>query len=112
VTLYPFGGTKLAAEVDRRPSIAAKLSALEGLKLHQDGATEKTFLFDVSLFEAVAAIVKPKRQRVLSEKQLQTLARHAFRCREDAQKSTRERAQTPQGDTSITQAELGPVFSL
>ena len=43
VTIYPQGGTMLAIEVNRRPSIVAKLSALEGLKLRQDGDSEKTF---------------------------------------------------------------------
>ena len=33
VTIYPQGGTMLAIEVNRRPSIVARLSALEGLKL-------------------------------------------------------------------------------
>jgi hypothetical protein len=106
VTIYPHGGSVLAIEVDRRPSIAAKLTALEDIRLHQDGDTEKTFLFDVSLFERVARIVKPKRRRMLTESQLQVLAKHAFQCRDGAQKSSLKRAQTPQADNFITQGEL------
>src|SRR5262245_62607542 len=77
VTIYPQGGSTLAVEVDRRPSIAAKLTAL-GLRLHQDGDTERTFHFDVSQFEEVAQIVKPKTRRVLTPAQVQVLAKHAF----------------------------------
>src|SRR5688500_17150373 len=63
VIIYLYGGTTLAVDVDRRPSIAARLRALDGVKLHQDGDTEKTFLFDMSLFDQVAVIVKPRRKR-------------------------------------------------
>src|SRR5262249_32920072 len=102
VTIYPHGGTTLAVEVDRRPSIAAKLAALEGLKLHQDGDTEMTLLFDVGLFEKVAEIVRPKRRKMLTDLQRQTLTKHAFQCRDGAQESTLKRAPTPQADILVT----------
>lgn len=110
VTIYPYGGTTLAVEVNRRPSIANKLTRMEGVKLHQDGSTETTFLFDVTLFEAVAAIVNPKRRRRVTPTQLAALLKHQRRFEVGAQKSKLERAPTPQGDTTITQAEVGPVF--
>ena len=104
ITIYPYGSTVLAIEVDRRPSIAAKLTALNGLRLHQDGDVERTYLFDLSLFDQVAEIVKPRKRRILTETQLQALARHAFQGRDGARKSTPKRAPTPPADIPITQA--------
>jgi hypothetical protein len=71
ITIYPHGGTLLALECDRRPGIARQLAALLGVRVHQDGGMggEMTFLFDVSLFEHIAAIVKPRRRRRLSDEQ-------------------------------------------
>jgi hypothetical protein len=62
VTIYPFGGTTLAIEVDRRPKLANRLAAISGVVLWQDGDDEKTFLFHASLFETVAAVAKPRRR--------------------------------------------------
>jgi hypothetical protein len=61
--IYPHGGDTPAVEVDYHPKVAKLLAALPGVALHQDGDGEKTFLFPVSLFEAVAAIVRPRRRR-------------------------------------------------
>jgi len=110
VTIYPYGGDTLAVEVDRRPSIVARLTAIEGLQLHQDGDVEKTFLFDVSLFDQVAEVVKPRKRRRLTPTQRQALAKHAFSCRDGAQKSTRKRARRPQGDLAAAQAQVGSLF--
>jgi hypothetical protein len=76
VIIYPYGGATLAVEVDRRPSIVAKLKAIEGLKLYQDGDVEKTFLFDLALFEQVAEVVKPRRKRRVTPLQLQALLKN------------------------------------
>jgi len=111
VMIYLHGGDTLAVEVDRRPSIVAKLKAIEGLNLHQDGDLEKTFLFDVALFEQVAEVVKPRKRRRLTPTQRQALAKHAFSCRDGAQKPTLERAQTSPSDFAATQAQFGPLFS-
>jgi len=104
VTIHPHGGSTLAAEVNRRPSIATKLIPLEGVKLHQDGDFEKTFLFDVSLFEAVAAIVKAKKRRRVTPTQLAALLKHQRRFEVGAQKSTLERAQAPEADSGAALA--------
>jgi hypothetical protein len=106
VTIYPYGGNVLAVEVDCRPSIAAKVAAIDGVTLRQDGATEKTFHFDVSLFERVAQIVKPRKRRLLTETQLQALLKNQRRFEAGAQKSSLKRAQTPQADNFITQGGL------
>jgi hypothetical protein len=61
--IYPFGGTALAVEVDGHPGLARRLATLPGVRLHQDGDCEKTFVFDAADFDAVAAIVRPRVRR-------------------------------------------------
>jgi hypothetical protein len=70
VTLYPHGGDTLAVEVNYHPGVCRQLDAL-GLKLHQDGGRhgERTYLFNVSRFEEVAAIVQPRKRRRLNPEQ-------------------------------------------
>src|SRR5262245_39488040 len=75
VAIYPHGEGLLAVQCDGRPSIAKRLAEL-GLRLVQDGDAEKTFVFPVERFEEVAAIVKPRRRRVLSEQHKAVLALH------------------------------------
>jgi hypothetical protein len=69
LVIYPHGGTILALGCDYRPGIARQVAAIPGVRIHQDGGMrgEMTFVFDVSLFDAIAAIVKPRRRRRLSE---------------------------------------------
>jgi hypothetical protein len=63
ITIYPQGGTKLAVECDYHPQIVRQLASIPGVELTQDGDHEKTFVFDVSLIDQLAAIVKPRRRR-------------------------------------------------
>jgi hypothetical protein len=72
-TIFPHGGDLLAAECDRHPSAWRKLDALPGVTLHQAGDGERTYLFDVSLWDVVADIIKPKRRRRLSAAHKQAL---------------------------------------
>jgi hypothetical protein len=77
VTIYPHGAERLAVEVNYRPSLARALVSLPGVIIHQDGGRrggEKTFLFPVDLFDQVAALVKPRRRRVLTDEQRQAAA--------------------------------------
>jgi hypothetical protein len=67
ITIYPHGGSKLAVECDCHPQIARQLCSILGVELIQDGDHEKTFVFDVSLFDQVATIVQPRRHRRLSD---------------------------------------------
>ncbi len=68
-TIYPFGGESLAVQVDGHPKIAKLVGAIPGVVLHQDGDEEKTFLFPITVFEPVAAIVEPKRVKRLTDEQ-------------------------------------------
>jgi hypothetical protein len=65
--IYPHGADRLAVEC--KTKTAHKLMAMSGITVHQQGDTEWTLLFDVAMFDAVAAIVKPRRRRRLSEEQ-------------------------------------------
>ena len=69
--IFPFGGDVLAVDTVRHHAAARKLAALEGVWTHQDGGWggEMCFLFHVDLFDAVAAIVKPRKRRRLSPEQ-------------------------------------------
>jgi hypothetical protein len=66
-TIFPHGGQTLVVEVTSKT--AAKLRPL-GLTVHQEGDREQTLLFGLSQFEAVAAVVKPRRRRKWSPEQL------------------------------------------
>src|SRR5262249_55415242 len=66
-TIYPHGGDTLAVEIDGHPGVARKVAAIAGVRLHQEGDREKTYLFQLDLFPQVAALVKPRRRRKLSE---------------------------------------------
>jgi hypothetical protein len=81
ITIYPVGGNDLAVECDYHRYLARRLAAIPGVVCTQDGDEEKTFRFPVDLFDQVAAIVEPKRRRVLTEDQKTRLAEasHATR---------------------------------
>jgi hypothetical protein len=67
ITIYPFGGSRLAVEVNGHRNIARQLRDLPGATLHQDGDGEQTFVFDLAEFDRVAEIVKPHRRRLWTE---------------------------------------------
>ena len=81
VTIYPFGGDRLAVEVDGRPGLAKKLTGTPDVEPWQDGDREKTCVFDVARFEAVAAVARPRKRRCLPEGQRQACARRLARAR-------------------------------
>jgi hypothetical protein len=69
LVIYPYGGETLALQCDRRNQIANRVAAIPGVKLDQDGDLEheKTFIFDVALFDQIAAIVKPRKKHAASQ---------------------------------------------
>src|SRR5262245_53742455 len=68
-TVYPHGGELLAVEVNGHKNVVSRLRRLEGLRLHQGGDREFTFVFHWSLFLAVAEIVRPHRRPRMTEEQ-------------------------------------------
>jgi hypothetical protein len=80
--IYPHGQAMLAVEIDGHKNVVAQVKKVPGIVLHQDGDTEKTFLFPVDQFGAVAALVHPYRKRRLSEEQkaraVETLRAYQF----------------------------------
>lgn len=80
-TIYPHGGDMLAVEVDYRRRTAKAVAELPGVRLHQDGDQEKTFLFPVELFGQVAAIGKPRKRRQLTEEQRLALVKAGAQTR-------------------------------
>src|SRR5262249_32566591 len=56
-TVYPHGGTTLALEIDYHGKTAEKVGALPGVVLWQRGDQERTYLFDVRLWDQVAELV-------------------------------------------------------
>jgi hypothetical protein len=65
--IYPFGGDFLAVEIIGHPVIARQVADIDGVRLHQDGDGEKTYVFHAELFHLVAAFVRPRRRRKLSD---------------------------------------------
>jgi hypothetical protein len=86
--IYPYSDVLLAAEVDYHPKTAKQLQALTGVALTQDGDYERTFTFSLAVFEQVAAILKPRKRRILTEEQKARLASVAkpFGKRQDVAK--------------------------
>ena len=67
--MFPFGSGLLGASTDRRGGIARRLAALPGCRVHQDGDDGLTIMFPEAMFEAVAAILKPRCRRRWSDAQ-------------------------------------------
>src|SRR5262249_28188620 len=63
--VFPHSDALLAITCDHHPRIAGEL-ARRGLRLHQDGDDEKTFLATPEQFEAVAALIRPRKRRAVS----------------------------------------------
>jgi hypothetical protein len=67
--IYPHSAGLLAVEIDYRPHLAKRVAAIPGVRLHQCGDGEKTFLFPLDRFEQVAEVAKPRRRRRLTPEQ-------------------------------------------
>ncbi len=72
--IYPHSDRLLAVYCDRR-GVLSKLRWIEGLIPHQIGDDEAIYLFEPERFDAVAAVVHPRRRRRLSEKHRAALLR-------------------------------------
>jgi hypothetical protein len=82
--IFPHGGDLLAASTDKAGGVARRLKALAGVTVHQDGDDGATVLFPVEMFNQVAALMKPRRRRVvnLTEEQRAELRERLRRARE------------------------------
>lgn len=69
IVIYPYGGNRLAVEIDHHGILAKRVAQIPGVICTQNGEREKTYVFDLSLFDQVAAIVKPKKRRILTPEQ-------------------------------------------
>jgi hypothetical protein len=66
---FPLGGDWLAASTYKRGKIANRLSALDCCTVVQDADDGLVVRFKVADFDAVAAVMRPRRRRVLSDAQ-------------------------------------------
>src|SRR4029078_10284998 len=67
--IYVHGGGFLGASTNRRGPVANQLARISGVRVVQDGDDGVNVVFHVDLFTQVAAIMKPKRRRRLSDQQ-------------------------------------------
>lgn len=67
--IYPHGGQLLGASTNNRGPIANHLAALSVVRIVQDGDDGVNAVFDVDDFDQVAAVMRPKRRRKLSDEQ-------------------------------------------
>ena len=61
--IYPHGGKTLAVSTDRRGPIAKRLADLDCVTVVQDGDDGITATFDVSDFDRVAEVMRPRKAR-------------------------------------------------
>jgi hypothetical protein len=73
--ICPWGDGVLAACTDRPGRVANKLLALPGVTVQHDGDDGATVTFPVGMLRAVAKVMKPRRARRASAKQLAALSR-------------------------------------
>jgi hypothetical protein len=80
--IYPHGGELLGASTDTRGPTAKALAGLPGVRVVQDGSDGINVVFPAAEFETVAAVLKPRRRRILSPEQRDRLiamgAKHRF----------------------------------
>ena len=65
--IYPYGDDLLVASTKKAGSIARTLKALPYVSLYREGFCGSDLIFPLDQFEAVAAIMKPRKRRRLSE---------------------------------------------
>jgi len=98
--IYPWGPSTLAASTNNWGPTARKLAALDFTTVWQDGDDGMTILFPLERFPEVAALMRPKRRRQMTEEQrraaVERLAKYAF---------TPARQNAGKGQTALETAE-------
>jgi hypothetical protein len=90
--IYPHGDL-LAVEIDGHRRLAKRVAAIPGVSVYLDGDDEKTFLFPMEAFDAVAAVVRPKRRPQLTGQQRAERAERMRRVRAQATRGVRRRGE-------------------
>ena len=65
--IYPFGDDQLVASTKKPGTIAKRLKALPFATIHKDGSDGMDMIFPADRFDDVAAIMKPRKRRRMSE---------------------------------------------
>ena len=98
--ICPWGGSLLAACTRGRGAVAGRLRSLPFAAVVQDGDDGVNVLFDVKHFDDVAAIMRPRRRRHVSEAERQRLAELSRRYgrfrREAISQATNPASESPQ----------------
>ena len=76
--VYPHGGDVLVAEVEGRRVTANRLRQLDCTTTYQEGDSFLAVTFHAADFDEVAAIMKPRRRRQVSDAERQRLASIGF----------------------------------
>lgn len=92
--IYPYGGKKLAVEIDYHNPTAKKVQQIPSVQMIQHGHKEQTFTFHVDLFDQVSELIHPKRRRVLSDEQRQRLTERAKQALKDYRQNKAKGAET------------------
>lgn len=104
--LFPFGGDLLAASIDGRPKVAARLRKLDCVRVHQDGdAGELTVVFDVRDLAKVVKIIRPRRRRRISPERRAELADRMRAIRKTPPQDPVNRRHTAQGRDESTSGD-------
>lgn len=110
--ICPWGGDNLAACTRNSRYIAERLRRMPFVTIAQDGSDGVNAVFHVDLFEEVAAIMKPRRRRVISEEQRQAnitrLAKYRFSPASESGDEAQISTQGPQDGPEHQLALLGP----
>jgi hypothetical protein len=95
--IFPWGGEMLGASTHRPGRVVATLAKLSFVQVVQDGSDGANVAFPVTEFEAVAAIMKPRRRRRLSPEQIarQTERLRKFQFPAAAQNAGAEQIRDP-----------------
>jgi len=72
--ICPWGGTTLAACTNKAGAVAKRLKSLPFTKVAQDGDDGANILFDIEHFAQIAAIMKPRKRRRMTEQQRRAAA--------------------------------------
>ena len=102
---YPFGGRRLAVSVDGHPGIAKRILGLACCDVLHDGDFgECTATFDVDAFADVAAVMRPRKRRRLSDahkaKLLAASQHYRFNGSKGCKNGARTRSNGDQGNAS------------